>query len=251
TTRQGMSMSIFLVGGAFWRGIWPVLATWCVVLGGLPWLAVRAIPGLATTILLYRVAPVLPARGHAATPIAWSEHWAPLARLVAYCGLRDFMTFAMAMLLPIMWSQEGGGLSVGASLITVMMVVGVLGNLAGGWLSEHLGARVLLLAAMVISGISAVALGFSNGLWLWLLTAILGIGLFATLPITVLMVQDELPENRSFGSGLALGLANALGAIMVIGIGPVIDHVGIEAAMGLVAFAAFLSCCIVPWIPWH
>src|SRR5699024_1337044 len=217
------------------RGVWPMLAGLCVMLGGLQWLTLLALPGLASLPLLYRCAPSLAQRRRDAAPIAWSQHAGPVMRLVAFCGVRAFITYTITLLLPLLWQQGGGGLTTGASLITVFMVVGVIGNLSGGWLAGHLGSHKLLLAAMLLAPVTAAAL--------------LGIALFATLPLTVLIAQDMLPEDRSFGSGLVIGFANALGAIAVIGIGPVIDYFGPAPAFWITALAALAACAIVPWMP--
>ncbi|MGB7755075.1 MAG: MFS transporter [Salinisphaera sp.] len=247
--RQGLAMSIFLVGGEIGRGVWPVLAGACVAWGGLHWLALLALPGLASVFVLARCAPALPRRSMDATPIAWRRHIGGLSRLVVFCALRAFVIFAAVTLLPLMWSANGGSLTAGASLITVLLVVGVIGNLSGGWLADRLGSRVLLIATMLVCALCTAALVFVDGLWLWWLTAMLGIALFATLPLTILIAQDLLPENRSFGSGLALGLANALGAVAVIGIGPVIDAAGASAGFLLAAGAACAAALLAIWVP--
>lgn len=248
-SKQGLAMSTFLVGGEIGRGVWPVLATLCVSLGGLHWLLLLALPGLASLFVLFKSAPSLSPRHQDSAPIAWSEHAGPLSWLVAYCTLRAFVTFAAVTLLPLLWADSGGTLTAGASLITVLLVVGVAGNLGGGWLVDHLGSRKILFASMLLSGLSAAGLTISTGVWLWVLTAVLGIALFATLPLTVLIAQDVLPENRSFGSGLSLGLANALGALAVIGIGPMAGHFGAPAAFWLAAVAGFVACLMVPCMP--
>ncbi|KEZ75762.1 MFS transporter [Salinisphaera hydrothermalis] len=248
-TRQGLAMSIFLVGGEIGRGVWPVLAGLCVSWGGLRWLAWLALPGLASVFVLARCAPALPARTADSAPIAWRKHIGGLSRLVVFCALRAFVIFAAVTVLPLMWSAGGGSLTAGASLITVLLVVGVIGNLSGGWLADRLGSRVLLIGSMLASALCALALAFVGGFWLWLCTAALGIALFATLPLTILIAQDLLPENRSFGSGLALGLANALGAVAVIGIGPVIGAAGASAGFSLAAGAALLAALLAVWVP--
>ncbi|HET7312889.1 MFS transporter [Salinisphaera sp.] len=248
-TRQGLAMSVFLVGGEIGRGVWPVLAGLCVSWGGLRWLTLLALPGLASMLVLARCAPALAPRAADAEPIVWRKHFGGLARLVMFCALRAFVTFAAVTVLPLMWAAGGGSLTVGASLITVLLVVGVIGNLAGGWLADRLGSRVMLIGAMLASALCAAGLAVVHGPALWLLTAVLGIVLFATLPLTILIGQDLLPENRSFGSGLALGLANALGALAVIGIGPVIHAAGAAAGFWLAAGAALAAAVLGAWVP--
>lgn len=108
--------------------------------------------------------------------------------------------------------------------------------------------RVVICAGMGIALAAMVGFMLADGLWRWLLISFVGIGLFATFPLTILIGQDIVPENRSFGSGMALGLSNALGALGVVALGPVAGAWGTEAALwgGLIAgvlslpFIAFL-----------
>lgn len=250
-TRQGLAMSIFLVGGEIGRGVWPVLAGLCVSLGGLGWLGLLAVPGLLSLAIIWFCAPALPPRSAQAEPIAWRIHLGPLSRLVGYCALRAFVIFCSITLLPLMWSADGGSLTAGASLITVLLVVGVFGNLSGGWLADRLGSRGVLIGSMLVVAPCAATLGWVDGMALWLLTAVLGVALFATLPLTILIAQDVLPENRSFGSGLALGLANALGAVAVIGVGPLVERAGASAGFMLAAVAALAAAVLAIWAPRH
>lgn len=246
---QGLAMSSFLAGGEVGRGVWPVLASACVALGGVRWLWLLALPGLVSVFWLARCAPALPMRRTRASLVSWRSHLGGVTRLVLYCSLRSFATYAVTALLPLMWSAGGGSLTPGASLIAVLTIVGVVGNLGGGWLADHLGSRRLLVAAMGLSAVCALVLTQAGGLWLWLVTAVLGIGLFATLPLTVLIAQDLLPENRSFGSGLSLGLANALGAVAMIVIGPIVDAGGTRVGL-LVAAATMVAAAILAlWVP--
>lgn len=240
---RGTAMSVFLVGGEIGRGVWPALAGWVVASFGRSWLWVLAVPALFTLPLLWRWAPSLPARRHAAASIKWREHARPLSLLVGFCALRAFMTFAVITFIPVLWAAHGGSLTAGASFITVLMVVGVIGNLAGGRMADFSGTRPILVAAMLLASVFLLLFLQLGGIWLWVMLALMGIALFSTLPLTVLIAQSLLPENPSFGSGMALGLANALGAACVMVLGPIADRWGpaaplwVAAGSGLVATA--------------
>lgn len=249
--RRGLAMSVFLVGGEIGRGVWPVLAGALVTSGGRFWLCALALPGLLTLPLLLRSAPALPARRTDAQPIAWAQHAKPLALLVTFCALRAFVMFSLITLMPLIWAAQGGSLTAGASLITVVLVVGIVGNLGGGWLSDKVGSRVILVVSLLATAILTTVFMATSGPWLWLIGGALGIVLFATLPLTILIAQDTLPENPSFGAGMALGLANALGAIGVIAIGPVAAAFGAAAALWMAVAAALAAAVIAFVVPVH
>ncbi|HET6655669.1 MAG TPA: MFS transporter [Gammaproteobacteria bacterium] len=243
-SRHGGSMSIFLVGGEIGRGAWPVLASWLVTARGLQSLWMLAIPALLTLPALWRYAPAVAPRATHAAPLRLRAHAGPLSRLVAFCALRSVMTLSVVTFLPVLWHQRGGSLTGGASFITVLLLVGIIGNLGGGRIGDRIGRRPVIIAAII----AAVALlaGFmaASGLLAWLLLALLGIALFATLPLTVLIAQDILPENRSLGGGLALGFSNALGALGVVALGQIAAAWGPSMALWA---AVICGGCAIPF----
>jgi len=249
--RQGTAMSYFLVGGEIGRGVWPLLASWVVVSWGLGALWILALPAIITVPWLLRWAPSLPARAVGRAPIEWRRHAGPLSLLVGFCALRALMIFCLITFVPVMWAQAGGSLTAGASFITVLMVVGIVGNLAGGRLSDHYGTRPILVAAMAAACLLMLAFLQLSGVWLWLVLALLGIALFSTLPLTIVVAQDMLPENRSFGSGLALGLANALGAVGVMALGPVAQAWDASAPLWVAAAGGAVALVLALVLPDH
>ncbi len=217
--RSGLLTSVFLVGGELGRGVWPTAASLVASTLGLGYLWLIALPGLVTVALVFRWAPALPPRPRTGSPIRWSEHGRPLTLLVTYRGIRALTTYGLATFIPVMWHARGGSLVAGASIITTMIVVGVIGNLAGGNLADRAGRRVVLVASAVATAALIVPMATVHGAGLWVAAAPLGVALFLTASTTVLIGQDIFPENRSMGSGIALGLANGIGALLVLGIG--------------------------------
>jgi FSR family fosmidomycin resistance protein-like MFS transporter len=249
--KPGMAMSVFMVGGEVGRGVWPVIASWVVVQWGLGYLWILALPALLTLPLLLQWAPKLPARKADATPIAWRQHAGPVSRLVAFSTLRSLMIFTIVTFVPLMWTQAGGSLTTGASFITVLLLVGVIGNVGGGHLSDKVGRRPLLIAAMSLSAVMLTAFLLASGGWLWIVLGILGISLFATLPLGVLIAQDILPENRSLGSGLALGLSNGLAALGIMALGPVAALWGPTAPLWVALIGGIISVPLAMGLPEH
>jgi FSR family fosmidomycin resistance protein-like MFS transporter len=248
-TRHGTIMSAYLVGGEIGRGLWPLLASFIVTAGGLTWLWVVALPGLMTLPFLWRLTPPLPRVHASAQKIHWREHLRPLGVLVGFCTLRGVMIVGAITFIPILWHQHGGTLIAGASFIAVMLVVGVIGNLGGGFVSDRLGRRPVIVVSIGLSSILFAGFLLSGGLGAWILLGAYGITLYATLPLTVLIGQDILPENRSLGSGIALGLGNGLGALGVIALGPLAGAYGPETALWVVVAcgaAAFALAFLLP-----
>lgn len=217
--RQGLLTSVFLVGGELGRGLWPTVASLIVANAGLVNLWILAIPGLVTVPLVLRFMPRLaPQPGHGKA-IRWREHTRPLAVLIGYQGVRTTTIYAIVTFIPILWHLRGGTLVGGASIITTMLVVGVIGNLWGGYLTDRLGRRPVLIGSALATAVLIVPTVLLHGVLVWVAAGLLGIALFLTASTTVLLGQDIFPENRSMGSGIALGFANGLGALLVFVLG--------------------------------
>lgn len=250
--KAGTSMSIFLVGGEIGRGLWPLLASWLVSITSINALWVLSIPALLTVPLLWHWAPSLPRRQAGGTqPLRLRAHARPLSILVGFCTLRALILYGLITFLPILWHQNGGSLTSGASFITVLMLVGIVGNLGGGRLGDHTGRRPVIVTSIVAAVVLLIAFQQTSGFLAWVLLALLGIAIFATLPLTVLIAQDILPENRSLGSGLALGFANAIGALCVTGLGPVADIWGVETAIWVTVACGLVAIPLACALPEH
>jgi FSR family fosmidomycin resistance protein-like MFS transporter len=217
--RTGLMTSVFLVGGELGRGIWPTAASLVATDLGLGALWIMAVPGVATVAFVYRWAPKLPPRPRTGGAIRWSEHARPMALLIAYRGPRALTTYGLATFIPILWHVRGGSLVDGASVITTMITVGVVGNLWGGHLADRLGRRTVLVTSAVATSALVFPVVYLHGALVWVAAGLLGTALFLTASTTVLLGQDIFPENRSMGSGIALGLANGIGALLVLVIG--------------------------------
>ncbi len=220
---RGLPTSVFLVGGELGRGIWPMAASLVAAHLGLEYLWIIAIPGMVTVVLLFRWAPDLPARRGAAGAIRWREHRRPLALLLGYRGTRALTTFGLVTFLPILWHVRGGSLVTGASIITTVVVAGVVGNLAGGHLADRFGRRPVLVVSAVATALLILPVAYLHGPAVWIAAALLGPAMFLTASATVLIGQDIFPENRSMGSGIALGLSNGIGALLVLALGLLIS----------------------------
>lgn len=249
--QAGIGMSIFLVGGEVGRGVWPLIASFFVVAWGRESLVCLAVPAIISAALLWRVLPIQPAKPKAASvPIAWRAHMPALSVLVGFQTMRALAIFGASTFLPILWHARGHGLTDGAALITVLLVVGVIGNLLGGHMSDRID-RHLILRGSSFCAMILLAIFLLCGGWVqWVILGLLGIVLFSTQPVGVLIGQEIFSENRSLGSGIALGFANGLAALGVVILGLLIGYlttygvlwmlVGVLGVAFLLSFSRYL-----------
>jgi FSR family fosmidomycin resistance protein-like MFS transporter len=86
-------------------------------------------------------------------------------------------------------------------------------------------------------------------MWTWIWLGLLGIALFAALPLSVLAGQDLFPGNRSLGSGISLGLSNGLAALALLGLDPLARAHGVDAVFWLLAAALVVAAIAVLALP--
>jgi MFS transporter, FSR family, fosmidomycin resistance protein len=233
TRRQGLYISTFLMGGELGRGLWPIAAAVVVDYLGLRSLLLLALPTIATLPLIAHELPrLLPGSSQPAVVRAHlnANLW-PMATLVAYSSTRAVVMYSVVTFLPLLWKLEGGSLVGGAGLITTLLTVGVLGNLAGGHLADHFSRKSVVIGATALTAVFLASYLLTGGLTRWLILGGLGIMIFSTFPLQILIAQDLLPDNRALGSGLALGFSNGIGAAAMMPLGPLAAHWSIPAAL--------------------
>ncbi len=239
-SRGHFGVAVMMLGGEIGRGVWPLIASLVVVLGSMRELWIPALAALATVPVVYRLMPpaeVPSKRFH----VRIRGRISPAARLLAYVALRGTVVTAAVTYLPLLWTERGGGLVGGATLVTLMLVVGLVGMLYGGHLADRIGRRPVLVAAGLLMAGCIALVAWDSGPSLWVGAALLGIPAFATFPVTTVEGQDIFPDNRPFGSGIALGLGNALGAGMAALLGLGADFVALHALFWILALVALAT----------
>ena len=248
-SRQGLGMSIYLVGGEIGRGIWPLLASLVVVWFGIKWIWLLTLPALFSVPLLWRVLPIQPQRQRSGIAIDWRRHLFPVSILLCFCFLRALAIFGLTTFLPVYWHEQGASLVAGAATITVMLIVGVLGNVGGGHLADRIGRRPVLVYSSLMAFVLLLAFLWAPNELRWVLLGLIGMALFASLPLGVIIAQDMFPENPSFGAGVALGFCNGAAALALSGLGVVAHYSGTRAVLYCLVAALLLATLLARVMP--
>ncbi len=247
--RQGAVMSVFLVGGEIGRSLGPLAAGLIVHSLGLPWLWLLAMPLLVTYPFVLKVIPPAEKKPRQNAAIAFNRHLKPGLSLLCYAVVRSATTYEMATLAPILWHQHGGSLVTGSALVTVLIGVGIVGNIIGGTLNDRFGKGTVLVGTSILAIVSLIGFATLSGFWIWPSLGVMGIALFGSSSTTMLIGQDIFSENPGLGSGVALGLANGLGAIMVIPLTYIAGHFSSQVTVGILALLTLITIPAIYGMP--
>jgi FSR family fosmidomycin resistance protein-like MFS transporter len=245
-----MAMSVFSLGGNIGFTIAPLALPPLILLFG-PQTSAAIVPaGLLVAVPLIlvsrRIKPEGLHRTRRVIPVVrTSSRVFPMVLLVSVAVLRSWVYTASITFLPTYLTTRGLALTAGAQLLSLMLMMGTVGMLAGGIASDYfspkwgtilsLGAATALLATFFASsGIaSVVALALSGLFLLW------------SMAVTTVMAQNLYPGNQALASGLTIGLGIGLGSVGTSITGWMIDLFGITVAMSSLVLVALLAAAIL------
>ena len=255
---RGKITSYFVVGGNLGYAIGPVLAGALVWWLGLPGLLFLVIPAIIMVFVLKILLPGGIAAAKEAHAVAQEEiadvpsKW-PFVILMVASILRAWAIFAALTYLPMYLVHDHGYDLVTASLImTLMLLTGVAGQVAGGRISDRFGRKEFMVFALA-GAIPFFYLFFAtSGIIQIIALLIFGFFLWSTFAVAVAMSHELLPGNIGLASGMMLGLAIGFGGLGVAVNGMIADHYSLHAAIGTIPLpiiAAVILMALLPY-PW-
>lgn len=155
--------------------------------------------------------------------------------------IRDLVFQCVRFFLPLKIVAQGGSLeSVGAILFCITLG-GALAMIPMGAVAKRLGGKRALKGTMLIASAILTAAALTAG-WLSTFLYLLGVScIYSTLPLTVSMAQELVPNDRSAASSIVMGLAWGFSNILVSPFGKIADWVGIEMTFIIVGLLPLLG----------
>jgi FSR family fosmidomycin resistance protein-like MFS transporter len=235
--RKTLGMSVFMLGGNAGYGLGPFLILLIVTGLGLEWSFLASIPALGLAWLMYRKAPLpspsLPQKPvpHTAVEPSRQTRLVKFGTLLALVVLRVTAALSLTTFLPMIQNLRGFSLVAAGSSFTVFMICGALGGLTGGFLSDRVGRkRIIVLSFVLILPVFAAFL-FWKGPASFLILAVLGFLFFLSEPVCIVLAQEMAPQKARTVSGLIMGMAWGLAGFGVLATGAIADAFGIEWAL--------------------
>ena len=250
----GRGMGLWMVGGELGRTLGPLVIVASVsflTLEGTPWLITV---GLLASVVLYLLFKDIQARPAAALePISFGQALRALRPLllplVGIVTARVFVLASLTTYLPIFLTDEGASLWLAGVSLTVLEAAGVIGALAGGSLSDRLGRRVVLFAAMLSTPILMFLFLSVDGWPRLPLLLALGFTSLSAAPVMMALVQETFPENRAMANGLYMALSFVIRSGAIVVLGAVGDLIGLRTAFAVSATVPLLGLPLLLLLP--
>jgi len=219
--------------------------------------------GLLMTAVLYRICPPLPGpvrqsaaegsphrTGHRSQLAhALRAVWKPLLLLYLITVLRSGLQFTTNNYLPFLLRERGYAVTGTGGVMTVFLLMGGLGGLAGGFIAERFSGRVVTLYSGLLAGPLMIAAIATQGPLGVLLLGIGGFVLLSTIPVNVAMAQELVPGQTSTVSALMMGAAWGVGALAP----PVLDNLvpafGFQRVLIFASAVTMLSAVLAYFLP--
>jgi FSR family fosmidomycin resistance protein-like MFS transporter len=255
-TRLGRGMAFWMVGGELGRTIGPIVITTAVAWLTLRGAAVVMVAGIAATGVLYRQLRRAPLRSEAPDePIPWRVGLRTMRRLMTLLGgivvVRGLVMVATTTYLPIFLTHEGASLWLAGAALSLLEAAGIGGAMVGGWVSDHIGRRPVLLASYLVAPVALVAFVLTDG-WVRVpLLVVLGSTLLAIQPVNLALAQEAAPGSRALANGVYLAMSFAVRSVATVGFGALADAFGLDAAFIVAGVVMAAGLPLVLAVPRH
>jgi FSR family fosmidomycin resistance protein-like MFS transporter len=159
--------------------------------------------------------------------------------LAGLAAVRSMMMMAVTIFLPLFLTEEGSSIWLAGAALSIVEAAGIAGAFSGGWVSDHIGRRAVLIFGHIAAPIALLLFLASSGAVRIALLPLIGFTLLATPPVLMALVQEQFPESRALANGVYLSMNFAIRSVGALGFGAVGDAFGLSTALLIAAFAMF------------
>jgi FSR family fosmidomycin resistance protein-like MFS transporter len=253
TRRRGLTMGLFSASGSIGVSLGPVLALTLVGAYGLDKSYFGAVPALLLFPLLWKFGPwrtrldVSDNRGNAIKELR--AKWRPLSAVLAIGLLRSWVGSTFYSFVGV-YLTDVRSWSIGPVkwALSFYLIAEGIGCLLGGFMSDRIGRRAVVVAGHLLSLPALFMLIRSDGSILWLSLALSSAFLNLCQPVLLVMAQEVCPEAVATAAGLT-GTAEAIGGLLVAVSGYLADVYSLETALSISAVVLLAPALIAVVAP--
>lgn len=251
--RVGRGMSLFMVAGELARTVGPLVAVQLVAMLGLDHLWRVAPIAVASSLVLWWRLGRVELEGPSKPPLhllrVWSEMRSLLFAVTGIVVARAFLAGALTTFLPTFLYGEGSSLLSANAALSVLELAGAAGALVSGTLSDRVGRRAVLLAAVAAAPPLMVAFLSTSGPLRIAVLALLGFATLASTPVLMAVVLENAGDNPAAANGTYFMIGFAARAVILLAVGALGDAIGLRSTYLLCAGVAALGFPFVLMLP--
>jgi len=240
--RAATGMSVFSVGGNLGFALGPIFALSVITHFGFSFLPVMIIFSVFFLITLafswktISIPKTLSGENKSFTGETIRGATSPLLVIISTVIVRSWTHAGLITYIPFYYIDHLKGDPIYAGkLVSVFLLGGVIGTLAGSPLADRWGHKRYLVISMAVSSVVLPLIFFLQGFMLFATLGVLGMVLISTFTVTLVMAQRLLPGNLGVVSGLMVGFAIGTGGVGVTILGLIADHFGVPFALKSIA----------------
>ena len=252
-SQVGKGMSFFMAAGEMARAVGPLVAVAAVSLWGFEGsYRVMTFGLLASALLWWRLrhATVHRARKHQTSVLkTWQAMQHVLIPLSCLVVARALMVASLTAFLPTYMAAQGRSLWLGGSALAALEFAGAFGALTSGTVSDRLGRRLVLLAAMTVSPALVLIFLLSSAWMIFPVLVLLGFTVFAAAPVMLAIVQEHAHGMGATANGIYMGINFVVVSGITVLVGWMADLIGLRAAFAWSAVLALAGVPVVYFLP--
>ena len=251
---RGRLISVFVVGGNLGYAAGPILAAVIVTWYGLAGLPLLIIPAAIMAVVLWKSFPGRKSgladsrRSSSGVPVHIPR--LPMFALFSASTLRAWVVFCAIAFFPPLLIARGLDLVIADLLVTGMLLSGVAGQVAAGYLSDQYGRKEFVIAGSLLAVPSFLGFIFLTGLPSLVSLMVFGFALWSGLAVMLAMAHEIVPGKVGLTSGIMLGAALGVGGLGVAVTGILADMYSLNVALYILPFLILAACIIVYYLPY-
>ena len=259
---SGRSIALFMFGGNGAFAIGPLVSAWFLQSFGLPSIAILVtLCGVLVPTVIWRIRPLMLDDNIIAKPVLKKKNnktstaqdtlikagQIALMVVVVYLMVvlfRSTVQQSFSTFLPKFYKDQDRTLVFAGFATTILLFSAAIGSYIGAALSDFISRKLIIGGSMVALTPLTLLLLRADGVWIFVLSVLVGMMVNANWPLLLMIGQEVLPGGAIGSSGFAFGwgfLAAAIGSYIV---GNLADAIGLAEALEVMAFmplpAAFL-----------
>lgn len=258
--KQGKGVSIFSFGGKIGSTLGPVLTSSSIMLFGMKGTLIFLLPsfvfGTISSLFLKNFKElgeqrVVDEKSDDNQKNTGQDQWGAFIKLCITVFGRSIITNGMSTFLALYFIQNlHQNESFGNMALSLYFAIGAIAALIGGSLADRFGYQKMITISFVIFFPSLIIFTMTSHIFFAMMMLVpLAIAESLSYSPMVVLGQQYLPHHTGFASGVTLGLAVSVGAILCPVLGLIGDYQGLSMTLYTIAGIALISLLVSLTLP--